>query len=671
MDLKEYEKSFRLRFANGISVEILKRGKAFGGLGQVKWRRRKLRSAERPVMPLIRTPDGYEVSRLRLHDIRKGRESVTLELMPFVRRSGRMEWVSLDGQDRWNVGAWEQKAVRDRGGLVRVVLRAVRRTIGGLEFAGFSYSYRLRSRKYRAYRIHDRSTWELGGRATGNSFWMGGPVAEPQKFFHSKRDSYSSAWRGDGGRCVPVQQFLPFFTLLDGFTFQFDRQSVLLTTFDAPFHCLSLFQKDAGQNCIVHWHQLCCDLGGRLEFPAHEVLVADCPEQAPTDRADQYCLVRQELQRACCERLGVVREPAAMGGRLAAGPASSQQALRKGMDELSRAGCARIYVPGLFRHLGPAAGPAATPRASEEAGRHVRQVVERAHQRGAEVAASLLDCSAPWVVASASADVEEDGAAAASGAAGGSELVARAMRNGSDGRLLRDHLRRLRKAVGVDVLFADGMLEQITDLLEWGRPQADGAGEGEAGIRSLFDARQGLIADLQRMGYGCLLAGAAGLGAPLTGPRLAMLKGREYMFRDRVLEFPRDALAVPAADAVEVYFRAAANRLAYVLTYDARHSASSRLPAWWHPDMGAVNHAYQAVREHMERSQLLSEDRGVLWTGADPDVRVLWCYRPFAWHVGERAEAFDVIASQCVEPQEGEFSPRALSVYLVQNAEGP
>jgi len=672
MELREFEKSYRLRFSNGISVEILKRDRDYAGLGQVKWRRRKLRSAELPVMPLIRTPDGYEVSRLRFQDVRKGRgETLTLDLIPHVRRHGRMEWVCCDGQDRWNVGPWDEKETRDRGGAVRIVLQPVNRMLGGLEFAGFSYSYKFRSRKHRIYRIHDRASWELGGRATGNSFWMAGPLNEPQKTFTSKADTYTTAWcRGEQGG-LPIQQFLPYFALLQGFTFQFDAQSVLVTTFESPFHCLSLFQKDAGQNHIVHWHQLCGDLSGSVEFPAQQVLVADPPDGLPTQRADRYCAIRDELQRACCEQVGAVREPAVTSGWLPADDGCRPAALQRGIDVLARAGCARVYVPGLFRQLGPD-GP--DGKAAIESHQRVRRVVEHARHRGTQVAASLADCSVPWAVAAAPGDDPQQEAPPLQADSGG-EVLARALRSAADGRLLREHLRRVRKDVGIDALFADGILLSLADQFDWGPAQQDegrgaGCADGDGGtIRSLFGSWTALVADLARMGYRYLPAGAAGLGGPMRSPPYAALKGREYMFRDSVLEFPADALTEQDADPVRIYFRACANRLCYALPYDVDGQAKKRLAGWWHADACAINHAYQAVREHMEQSHLLPEDRGVLWTGADPEVRVLWCCQPFAWSVGEQAEVFDVMASRCVEVADGAFTPQAVCVYLVQNAD--
>ncbi|MHC4591188.1 MAG: hypothetical protein ACYS8L_00660, partial [Planctomycetota bacterium] len=641
-------------------------------------------SAELPIMPLIRTPDGYEVSQLQIQDMRRGKESLTISLTPHVSRRGRMEWVCWDGQDRWNVGPWEQQPERDRGGVLRLTLRAVTRTIGGVDFVGFSYAYRFRSRKYRIYRIHDRATWELGGYATGNSFWMRGPFNEPQKTLRNKSDDFTTSWCRSADGALQLQQFLPFFTVLQGFTFQFDRQNLLVTAFEEPFHCRSLCQKNSGQNYFVHWHQLCGDLSGCLEFPPLQVLCAENDGHDATELASRYCAIREDLQRAYAEQCGLAREGAVVGSRLVIGEAQCFETLLRAVDELAHCGCDRVYAPGLVRRFGSGTdgtaegGSSSQPR--REAWEQVSRFVEHAHQRGMEVATSLADCCAPWLVAAARAEATDD----APGEAPGDELLLRALRDGHGRREFLDHMRRVRKQLGVDALFADSMLDGIGDQFDWVWPAIpDGSGKaaGPAGapdfdeaageIVSLQTPKMALVAALQRMGYRCPLAGVSGLGGPHSSPDFGMLRDREFMFRDQVVDFPHDAIAESGEDPLAAYFRGCAHRLGYATVYDGASGVGGRLADWWKQEYGAVNKAFHAVREHMEHSRLLPQDAGVLWTGVDPEVRVLWCCKRFAWKVGPKAEVFDVMASARVEAEDGRFSPRPYRVYLVQNAEGP
>jgi len=678
MRLKEYEKSYRLSFENGVSVEILRQGGTFKGLGQVKLRRRKLRSAELPIMPLIRTPDGYEVSRLHMEDMRKGKQSLTLTLTPYLKRCGRMEWVCTDGQDRWNVGPWEQDEERDRGGMVQLRLQAVERTLGETQFVGFSYSYKFRSRKYRIYRVHDRATWELGGRATGNSFWMAGPFNPLQKSFQNKSDGFTTSWCHFGKSDVQLQQFLPFFSVLQGFTFQFNANNLLVTAFESPFPCRSLFQKSSGESYLIHWHQLCGELGGCLDFPALQILCADNEGNTDTDLANLYCAVREELQREYCEAVGLVREAAAISGALAIGADPHAEALERGLDELAESGCERVYVPDLMRRLAPRGVVNKRSKSARNGVQSAARFVKYAHHRGLEVGLALSDCCRPWVVAGNLTEAaQEQWQSLRSGT--GDRLVGHALRRGAARQFLLDHLRRLRREVAVDVLFADDILDSIADQFDWSQ-SADQHGDGrdeprfdqKAGaIRPLAPARRDLVADLQRMGYRCPVAGVTGLAT--SGARVAYedLDGKEFMLRDMVVHFPYEAIVQSGDDPLEAYFRACANRVSYVTTYDLTRGVYGKLENWWRQEYAAVNQAYHAVRDYMERSHLLPDDRGVLWTGAEPDIRVLWAYKEFEWPVGQEAEVFDVMAADPVELVEGVFSPGPYRTYLIQGADGP
>ncbi len=665
MRLKEHEKNYRLRFDNGISIEVLRDGPVYGGLGQVKWGRRKLRCTEMPVLPLITTPNGYEVSRLEVEEVGKGEESVTLHLRPFAVPQGRMEWLCCDGEDRWNVGAWAQEPERDRGGMFQVTLSAVNRTLGGVDFVGFSYAYRFHSRRYYVYRIHDRATWELGGWATGNTFWMAGPFSNPTKTFQNKEDSFTTAWCANGEAPTQLQQFLPLFTALQGFTFQFDSSSLLLTAFEEAFHCRSLFQKEEGRNYLVHWHQLCDDLQSCVEFPALQVLVAD----APADEAAMvncYCDVREELQRQYREQWGLSHSWAAASGRLTgAGP--DARGVQHGLDELARAACTRVYMPGMLTAHAPESD---TVSARREAAKQVQEVTEHAHARAMEVALSLSDCCAGWLLLEAeSAEGEQEPQPLPAGHA----LVAAAARDESVRKALLEHLRGLKREFKIDALYAEAILESLSDQFEWaGQPGRDRIARSSGEVHSLAAEWAELISALQDMGYQCLLAGAGALDTPGRRVAYADLAEKEHMYRDVVLSFPFEEVTEAGDDPLEAYFRGCANRLCFMPTYDVTRKVRGRLEDWWgEEDFAALNRAYQAVREYMEHSRVLAEGRGVLWDGAEPETRVLWAYDGFEWAVGPRAEVFDVMDSQGVELDEDEpvFSPEPFRVYLIQHAE--
>ena len=644
MQLKKDQRGYRCSFGDGVLVQILTEGRDFRGLGDVRLRRRKLRSAELPILPHVSTPDGYEVVRLELEDVEKTSDCVTLSLTPYVARTGRMEWVSADGQDRWNIGPWAGKPERDRGGLLRISLRPVERTVGGIAFTGFAYDYRFRSRRYSIYRVHDRATWELGGRATGNSFWMQSPFTKPRVDIQNKDAAFSTAWRRSN---VEVQQFLPLFSVLQGFTFQFDPERLLITAFERPFHCRSLFQKEPGQNVIVHWHQLCDSLSTCLEFPALQVLCADQTGDQIA-RADQYCAVRQDLQRQYREQTGVVPPATVVGGWVRCGEDAALRDLRRAVDELARGGCERVYLPGLLRYSRPDQAQAVLDRAG--------QIIQHAHRRGMEVGASLSECS----------DCRLPGEGLERSAPG--ELLADAMRRDEGWQALLEHLRRVRRELEVDALYAEPALAGSAGDFDWAldgeAPPTEPANGGR--IVSLHHRRFELTAALQRLGFKCVLAGAGALGVPVQGLRGEPPHGEEFMLRDQLAKFPYQQIARAGRGAYEAYFRGCANRAGYAVVYDAGQRNEAHP---WDERFIAVNKAFHAVREYMEQSSLLPQDHGILWTGPDPDVEVLWTFKEWEHPVAEDVQVFDVMSSTCVKPQDKQFTARPLRAYLLQRTD--
>jgi len=667
MRLREHEKCFSLRFDNGVSVDVGRDGETFTGLGAVALRRRKLRSAELAILPLIRMPDGYHVARLALRDIRSGDETITLELTPFVTRLGMTEWSTGDGEGRWNVGPWSRAQERDRGGGLSVTLAALSRTIGGVDFTGFSYAYTFRSRKYHAYRLHDRATWELGGRATGNSFWMAGPFNEPRKLIRNRADRFSTAsW--DAARSVGLQ-FLPLFGALQGFTFQFNANGLLVTAFERPFHCRSLFQKSPGRNYLVHWHQLCGDLSGLLKFPPLQVLYAEGSADE-RERVDQYCAIRDELYEHFCGRAGLRRERTVMSGVLVGGGGPRARDAERCLDALAGAGCKRVYVPHLMDDLTPRDD---SPRVSAAAVRRMRRLSTRAQQRGVELAASVRECCLPWVEAICAPEDEP--------VAAETPLFPDALHDAQARERLIAHMVRLRGELGIDAVYCDGLFCGVGHEFRrrWSCVDADGARrrhqanhdaryhDNGGEILSLQAALTALTARLQSMGYGWPQIGATGMAGIQGGPNYAAARGSEFMFRDRVMPFP--LAGVPdGQEALESYFQGCANRVALTVTCDAASAADNGLEGWWGRDFAAVNHAYNAVSEYMEHSALLANGRGILWRSADPEVRVLWSYREFEWPVGEQAEVFDVIASRPLALSGDTAHVEAWRVYLVQDA---
>jgi len=622
--IRELRNRFWVEFDNGVAVEVRAVGGVYGGIGRVRRGRQELRSPKLPIMPLIAAPDGCEVCRLELADLDSAGDELTIKLRPYFKLGSRTEEHTPDGGHIWNVGQWEQEPTRDRSGWLWLRLREVNRLVGEHEYAGFSYGYKFRSRKHRPDCIHDRATWELGGRATGNTVIMPGCRQNPLRRIANKQDRFTTALSFPGGSKV---QFLPLFTQLPGFTFQFDRGGVLATAFEKPFDCRSLVQKKAGSNHLVHWHQMrppASSAGQCLDFPALEVTWADSPATRVADRISQYVTLRDYLHGRYQRAVGIQGDGAACVGELVAGASAGQAALERAIDQLVSAGCSEVLVRGIL--------PEPTQKEGD-ADRRLRMVADMAHCRGLEVGLSL---DASVLDASAGPGAREEG------------------RGG-----VLTPLRRLKKQCALDAVH----------LLRAG---ADAARDEEAAqCAEGFEKHVALHRRLQQQGYRCRLGRGGAFGVSTQPVPYGFLRNNEPLYGNSVQPFPYEQVLARQDRPQEAYFRGYANRVCYSVTFDGEQQAAAGLQDWWCAQYAAVNNAYCAVKDHMDYARLLSGGRGVLWEDADEDVRVLWAYREFTWRVGERAKVYDVMAGQAAGVEAGALKAKANCVYLVQNALEP
>ena len=100
-------------------------------------------------------------SRERSHFLFDGPARGRTDGVDGARGASALQHVGLDARSKAGAGY-----------LLELELRPVQRTIGGRDYSGFSYRYRYRSGTIPIYKILDRGSWEIGGSALGNEFWM-------------------------------------------------------------------------------------------------------------------------------------------------------------------------------------------------------------------------------------------------------------------------------------------------------------------------------------------------------------------------------------------------------------------------------------------------------------------------------------------------------------------
>ncbi|MBE3134785.1 MAG: hypothetical protein IMZ55_15050, partial [Acidobacteria bacterium] len=295
-----------IRFSNGVALELLAEGDALAGIGEVRAGGTALRSGRRPMGVEIRTPDAQRLRDYRIVERDAGPDGLRLVLAADVEDGGLMDWMVHAVRNRYRTVDWTQGA-RPSDARLELEIVPVGRTVGGREFTGLRYQYRYASRDLPIYRILDRGTWEPGGRAEGNEFWMRSCFVPPIVRFASPEDFYSSEWYLGEAQNPNIFQFFPLQTELQGFTFTASDAGLLVTWPTEVSHVRSLFEKPRGSSEIVHWHEHCGDLGPALATAPVEVLWSPggCDR---VGRANAYEAAREMVHEALHAQIGMRRE---------------------------------------------------------------------------------------------------------------------------------------------------------------------------------------------------------------------------------------------------------------------------------------------------------------------------------------------------------------------------
>ncbi|MFP4026503.1 MAG: hypothetical protein ACLFWL_01780 [Candidatus Brocadiia bacterium] len=627
-----------------MSVEVLSDGRNFDGVGRVKSGRRHLRGEDLPILPLITTLDGYQVRHFEIDDVEEDDKVLTITFRPFITVCGHSERETKEGGDCWHTSEWNQEAFHDRGGSLELELRPVNRLMGQIEFSGFSYSYKFRSRKYYPHAIHDRATWELDGRATGNTLFMPSVVREPKKEIQNKQDEFSSVSR-DGEDII--SQFRPFFTELGGMTFQCNGTSLLVTAFEEPFPCRTVIEKPADENYVVHWHQLKgikSRNGGAIDVPAQEILYAETKENREIDRMNQYDAVRREVSTWHRDALGIAEEKPCPSGSLLSGSLDREEVVERGVEELADAGCKEVVIRDLVY-------------SDSDHGLQLEDDINRIGDMASDLLGSIVEAIHHW------------------GMEAGMVLLPGLEDTTCDSDSqegLEEFLKELRDDVELDCIYLAGGSRE---------PSLD---DRRAYVKKLIkavelDLQKKFVSVAQKIGFRCGTAGLGCGGINFQQIPYEAIRNREFLYQGLSTDFPYEEVIAVEDDPHDAYFRGYANYLCYRVAFGSHHEGERpEMDKWWDSFLVSVNSAFDAVREHMGKARLLADDAGVLWSDAEEPkaMKVLWAFNSLKWDVGPEADIFDVMSGEPIElniPDEDtedpvEFKAEARRVYLVQNA---
>lgn len=321
------------------------------GLGAIQMGGMAVRGRQRPMFAHIRNPWGVElvdyrlISRQTLSD-----GGVALEFGASRRDGGPMEWMLHTVRVRQNLPDWSQPIRPAEGTVLRMELRPVQRTLAGRTATGFSYRYLYRSSDIPIYRIVDRGTWEPDGAAPGNTFWLRNAFSPAITPFQSADQFYSTEWYLPSAANPNIFQFLPWQTQLQGFSMTTHARGTLITWATEPAHIRSLFEKQRGDDAIVHVHEHCGDLANELATSPVEVLWFE-GGLTHVDALNLYEATRELVSTTLHHKAGIRQERIASYGVIEEwGNADLVRYRQEGLKKLAAASVKTVFLANHFQN---------------------------------------------------------------------------------------------------------------------------------------------------------------------------------------------------------------------------------------------------------------------------------------------------------------------------------
>ena len=684
-----------IRLEGGVCIELVGDTEAYHGIGAVSYQGHLLRGS-RPLSIDLRTPDGVQMTDFRLLSLKRENGAVVLEIGLTARPGGPMEWMLHEVRPRVNTRDWA--ALREDRDSARLflTLRPVTRQVGEYECGGFSYQYRYVSDRYPLYRLTDRATWEIGGEAVGNEFYLRNAFMPSITTIDSCTQQFSTEWYLSSAVNSSIFQFLPWQTALEGFTQTCHRSANLLTWAAQPAHIRSLFEKQSGCNEIAHRHEHCGDLSGELTTAPLEVLCLPGSLNR-VGRLNLYHGMRETVAEALHAQIGLRRERVKSYGIIEEwGLPDFKHYTANGLPKLLEAGVRRIMLPNHFQNnmnvygVGNMCCTIDYKIADTVGEDNLTNFCKSASAGGAEVemwgntALSTFGLKA-WEFDAPSDRLrplpQEDS-------------IAGVLENADDpfvrnpaGHYEADHYAPVfaqlnlrdeairaywlkqwgyaHDAIGISGIFLDSSFNLSSDKFHWiantaalpstgstmdqthllgfSRPE----NEPEKAILSQYHAHLTLMAEMQQLGYSYCGEDIGVFGVHRSGGGARAQIDTMPLWTDCLAEYDAPAIQAAGADADDIYFRGLAYRQVWRLSWDMDRDELSwrvggRKDALDAPTSRqlALLRVFNAVEDRMRDRTILPGEQGVVYRSGDEWI--LWAFADFGYSLPKHTEVIDI-----------------------------
>ncbi len=686
----------KIELENGISLEFLVRDSYFLGLGAVEAAGCRLRNPGRPMFVDIRNPWGVEMLNYRVtgeHD--DGNGGIRLDFEMDARASGSMEWMVHEVRSRYNLRNWDEPPRPAAETRLSLHIAPVNRRLGQDEAVGFSYRYEYQSRQFPVYRLLDQGSWEIGGRAIDNEIWMRNAFSPSVRRIDSANDLYSTEWYAPTAGNPSVFQFLPLQTELQGFTFTASPQGVLVTWATTPAHVRSLIEKTADRDEIGHFHEHCGDLESHFETAPMEVLFLP-GHRDRTQLINLYEAVRELVHETLHQKAGLNRERVTTYGMIEEWTLPDFDHYRqKGLPALHQAEVKTVGLPNHFRNnmntfgvqnmccvvdleIADAVGPD-----------KFRAFCRQAAEQGAKVEmwANTAISTLAWMI---SRPVEpkvlpESIIPTENSLIGRLKKIKSPFVRNPSGAIEADHYtpvfavlnlrqpevlelllggwQRLHDEMGVQGFFLDSSFNLSSDKFHYQPAVAGGGGvtadqthllgaarpeiEPEARILSQYPAHLEFVRRMQQAGIKYCNEDLGVFGVHRHGPAAVTRLDSLHLWSDCLVDFDPRAIRAAGAEPDDVFFRALAYRMMWMLHWDPKkEKLSFRQAGVKHEeDVPGQQHLellrlFNQVESDMVHRTVLENEGGVHYRG--PGGAVLWAFADLTLPLPGKVEVHDL-----------------------------
>jgi hypothetical protein len=691
----------RIACRNGTAIVFVLQGRRLLGIGSVSLHGKTLRNPAEHIWPEIATPYGMEIVHFELGTVRKEDGAVVISTRPLYRLIHRMEWTEHAMHPLINTASWSKEPFTPEGSRFEWIVREANETYDGVNYAGFSYGFRYHSPDHPIYQIEDKATWELGGDIVGNGFIMRGGN-QPHIRFKADTVLYSG-WYFPGIANPNVFQHKPLYTQMQGFTFQYDADHVLLTVHERPSHVRALYQRESNQPALLHFNQLCFDLTTEITTPPRKILVGARRKDGETALVNHYLRVRDLLQEQHRKHYGLKYDKTRPGAHVETWQIVNMASFKPVFEQLKKWGVNRTFVMPLWRST----ETDINPRFKQDRRRFgvfgnmccpleleipecyggwdgFREVMQQARALNLETfmwyathyssMTPLLQRFPDLFCRDVNGQFNRNNY--------GHVLMAVNQRSPKYQEYLIEHLKKA-KECGLNGVFHDSHFNLATDTINFlhidyykeGSVPPDQAGfrkpsdlKGTDHIVSMHDTALELQRRLQNeVGLLYYVESEGALGTSMTGPDYEFVRGNEYIYSNMDADLDLAAARRLGDDPTMSYFRALSARLIYAIQINPdTFPAPEAVSPWWNPEtMAPLVRAFARVEEHMDELWVLEDDRGVMWK--NPQAEVVFAYKDFDHTLTAKTEVLEAVSGRTYQA-EGKLPVQKMGIYLLKTA---